>query len=86
MFSVAGAIEALADTFVEPSGDPAMLTSPQRRTAAIAKLEEDADLSDNEQIKAIRLFSRKTFIADSYLAISKKSTRTLYIQSEMDQP
>ena len=84
MFSVAGAIEALADMFVEPSDDPSALTSPQWRSAAIAKLENDADLSDSEQVKAICLFSRNTFIVDLYLAISKKTTRTLYIQSEMD--
>lgn len=82
MFSVAGAIEALADSFTD---GPASLTSPQRRSSAIAQLDEDADLSENEQVQAIRLFSRHTSIADSYLAIKKKSVRTLYIQSELSQ-
>jgi hypothetical protein len=40
-------------------------------------------LSDNEQVHAICLFSRHTSIADTYLAILKKSKRTLYIQSEL---
>jgi len=82
MFSVAGAIESLADRFAE-SSDPAVLTSPQRRSAAIHLLEEDGDLSDNEQVQAIHLFSRRTAAADSYLAIKKKAIRTLYIQSEL---
>jgi hypothetical protein len=83
MFSVVGAIESLADRFTESSNDPGNLTSPQRRSAAINLLEEDGDLSDNEQVQAIRLFSRRTTIADSYLAIKKKATRTRYIQSEI---
>jgi hypothetical protein len=82
MFSVAGAIESLADRFAE-SNDPGNLTSPQRRSAAINLLEEDGDLSDNEQVQAIRLFSRHTTVADSYIAIKKKATRTRYIQSEL---
>lgn len=79
MFSVAGAIEALADRFADSGG----ATSPQRRRAAINQLEEDADLSENEQVQAIRLFSRQTAVADTYLAIGKRATRTRYIQSEI---
>ncbi|KAG0697719.1 hypothetical protein DFH29DRAFT_1003501 [Suillus ampliporus] len=79
MFSVAGAIETLADKFNESGG----LTSPQRRSAAIHCLEDDDDLSETEQVAAVRLFSCQTAIADSYLAIKKKSTRTRYIQSEL---
>lgn len=82
MFSMAGAIESLADWFTE-SSDPASLTSPQRRSAAIHLLEEDGDLSDNEEVQAIRLFSRRTAVADSYLAIKKKATRTRYVQLEL---
>jgi hypothetical protein len=79
MFSVAGAIETLADKFDESGG----VASPERRRAAIHRLEEDDDLSETEQVAAVRLFSRKTTIADSYLAIKKKSTHTRYIQSEL---
>jgi hypothetical protein len=82
MFSVAGAIESLADSFAEPS---ARLKSPERRKAAIQLLDKDDDLSDNEQVQAIRLFSRHTSIADTYLAIQKKVTCTLYIQSELNE-
>lgn len=79
MFSVAGAIETLADKFGESDAP----STPQRRRAAIHQLEQDDDLSENEQVQAIRLFSRQTAIAETYLAINKKSTRTLYIQSEL---
>ena len=80
MFSIAGAIESLADSFAEP---PTGLKSPERRKAAIEMLDKDDDLSDNEQVHAIRLFSRHTSIVDTYLAITKKSKCTLYIQSEL---
>ncbi|OAX39376.1 hypothetical protein K503DRAFT_645862, partial [Rhizopogon vinicolor AM-OR11-026] len=79
IFLVAGAIETLADTFDQSGG----VTSLQRRRAAIQRLEEDDELSETEQVAAIRLFSRQTTIANSYLAIKKKSTRTRYIQSEL---
>jgi hypothetical protein len=45
MFSIAGAIESLADCFTESSNDPGNLTSPQRHSAAINLLEEDGDLT-----------------------------------------
>ncbi|OJA15742.1 hypothetical protein AZE42_05264 [Rhizopogon vesiculosus] len=79
MFLVAGAIEALADTFDQSGG----VTSLECRRAAIRRLEEDDELSETEQVAAVRLFSRQTTIANSYLAIKKKSTRTRYIQSEL---
>jgi hypothetical protein len=80
MFFIARAIESLADSFAEP---PARLKSPERHKAAIEMLDKDDDLSDNEQVHAIHLFSCHTSIADTYLAITKKSKRTLYIQSEL---
>jgi hypothetical protein len=80
MFSITGAIESLADSFAEP---PTGLKSPERHKAAIEMLDKDDDLSDNEQVHAIHLFSRHTSIVDTYLAITKKSKRTHYIQSEL---
>lgn len=80
MFSLVGAINNLADSFA--AGDGA-LASPQHCQAAITLLDENADLSENEQVQAIRLFSRHTAIADSYMSIQNKSTRTRYIQAEI---
>lgn len=82
MFEVAGAIKALTDSFVEPSGSW-NLTLPQQHGTAICMLEEDGDLSNNEQVTAICLFSCKTSVADSYLSIKKNTTHTLFIQSEI---
>jgi hypothetical protein len=76
MFSVTGAIESHADSFAEP---PAGLKSPEHFKAAIEMLDKDDDLSDNEQVHAIRLFSCHTSIVDTYLAITKQSKCTLYI-------
>ena len=82
MFSMAGAIEPLADWFAE-SSDPTSLTSPQQRSAAIHLPKEDGDLSDDEKVQAIHLFSHRTAVADSYLAIKKKATCIRYVQSEL---
>jgi hypothetical protein len=82
MFSVTGAIESLADSFAEPSARP---KSPEHQKAAIQLLDKDDDFSDNEQVQAICLFSCHTSIADTYLAIQKKVTCTLYIQSKLNK-
>ncbi|KAF7965578.1 hypothetical protein HWV62_42846 [Athelia sp. TMB] len=81
VFSLAGAIDLLAQNFA-PNVGP---TSPQRRQAAITLLDEDDDLSENEQVRAIHLFSRHTAIADSYTSIKKKAVRTRYIQQEISE-
>ena len=80
MFSIAGAIESLAESFAAPSRG---LKSPERHRAAIQLLDKDDNLSDNEQVQDIHMFSHHTSIADTYLEIQKKATRTLYIQSEL---
>lgn len=79
VFSLAEAIDSLSHNFATDTGP----TSPERRRAAIDLLDEDGDLSENEQVQAIRLFSRRTAIADSYTSIKKKSVRTRYIQQEI---
>ena len=82
MFSIANAMGKVAGMLDEPYTG-GLLTSPQRHSAAIEKLEDDEDLSDHEQVEAISIFSRNTHIADSYLAIKKKSIRTSFIQAEI---
>ena len=79
MFSVAGAIKSLANSFAEP---PAGLKSAEHCKAAIEMLDKD-DLSDNKQVHAIHIFSCHTSIVDTYLAITKKSKCTLHIQSKL---
>jgi hypothetical protein len=74
MFSIAGATEPLADQFVESPNGSSNLSTPQHCSAAINLLEQDDDLSNNEQVQAIRLFSQRTAVANSYIAIKKKTT------------
>ena len=81
MVELAGQLGNIAKSF-EPIA--AGLTSPERCHIAIQLLEKDGDLSENEEVDAIRLFSRNTTIADSYTAISKKTTRTAFIHAELD--
>lgn len=72
----------------DPVSNPALqLSSPARQRAivreAIKQLEKDEDLSDNEQVLAIELFTMRPAIADSFTAISRKSLRTQFIQRQL---
>lgn len=64
-----------------PTGE--LPPSPIRRTKAIQLLEEDDLLSDDELLKAIKLFETNTATADSFLAIRKQGLRTSYIKGEI---
>jgi hypothetical protein len=79
MTDVASSVRELATAFVGSMGSTA---TPERK-AAIRQLEDDADLSEDEQIQAFRLFRKDSAVTQSYLSISKKATRTCYIQSEL---
>ena len=80
IFELAGQLGSIAKTFEPTSGG---LSSPERRRLAIQLLEKDGDLSDNEEVAAIRLFSRNTAVADSFVSITKKATRTAFVQAEL---
>lgn len=83
-------IRSMVDLIREPDpvSNPALqLSSPARQRAivreAIKQLEKDEDLSDNEQVLAIELFTMRPAIADSFTAISRKSLRTQFIQRQL---
>lgn len=76
---VASSVRDLATAFVGSMGST---STPERKTA-IQMLEEDDDLSEDEKIDAIQLFRKDSTIAQSYLSIRKKDTRTRYIQREL---
>ena len=76
---VASSVQDLASAFIGSMGSSATL----KWKAAIQKLEDHDDLSNHEQIQAIRLFHKDSSITQSYLAIGKKGKQTLYIQAEL---
>ncbi|KAF5367454.1 hypothetical protein D9758_003829 [Tetrapyrgos nigripes] len=57
--------------------------TPKRRRKAIALLEEDADFSPDSKRKVLRVFRREVDIADTFLSISDKETRTGYLLDEL---
>jgi hypothetical protein len=81
MTEVASSVRKLATAFV---GSTSSTTTPERK-AAIQKLQEDVDLSDDEEIRAFQLFRRDSSIAQTYLSIKGKTKHTRYIQSELDE-
>ncbi|KAF9233541.1 Myb/SANT-like DNA-binding domain-containing protein [Melanogaster broomeanus] len=76
---VAQAIRLMAES---SGGGP---TTPQRLKAAIHRMEDDGDLSDEDIIRAARLFRHDIGIADTYLGLSTKRRRTGLIMSEIEE-
>lgn len=74
---VADAINAMAAAFTDDGNSSHGM--PQRREAAIEKIENDDGLSVGEQIKAMQVISRDIAIADSYLAIKNDDIHRGYL-------
>lgn len=79
IMQVASSMSDIATQFGSTGGEP----TPQRRKKAITQLVDDDELSDNKKIQAFKLIRRDASVADTLNAISKKSLRTYYIQSEL---
>ena len=79
----ASGFRMLAESLTASGGGP---SSPERRTAAIKALQDDTrdEMSEDEQVKAVRIFQHNTAVADSYLALEKKSMRLRLIRAELD--
>lgn len=79
----ASGFRILAESLTTSGGGP---SSPERRTAAIKALQDDTqnEMSEDEQVKAVRIIQRNTAVADSYLALEKKSMRLRLIHAELD--
>ena len=41
-------------------------------------------MSEDEQVKAVRIIQRNTAVADSYLTLERKSMRLRLIRAELD--
>ncbi len=80
-FEMAEAVRDLARSAMGDTNVSAL--SPARKSRAIARLEEDGELSDDEMNEAFKLIRRETSVADTYLAIGKVDRRTRFIQSEL---
>lgn len=76
---VASSMSDIATQFGSTGVEP----TPQCRKKAITQLVDDDELSNNEKIQAFKLIRRDASVADTLNAISKKSLRTYYIQSEL---
>jgi len=85
MMEVASSMRDIARAVLTDSAQGNGLASPERRRAAIQSLEDDGELSENDQVKVIRLIQHQTSIADSILAIKNKRTRALYLRAELNE-
>lgn len=77
--SMASSISRLADAFTADTDIP----SPAWKWAAIHAVEDDGDLSDDEQLKVFNIICHDTGFADTILAIHKKHACTHFIKEEL---
>ena len=63
----------------------ATIASPACKHAAIHAIEDDGDLSDDEQIQVYKIIHCDTSFADTLLTIRKKEACIRFIMSELYQ-
>ena len=81
LLSVSHAIRSMGDALTIPAlGE----TTPQRRAKAIALVEDDEDMSDTEVVQVAKMFRVQPDIADTYVALKSKATRSRYVRLELD--
>lgn len=83
LYTVSASLESVAGAYTDGPKVEASFATPQRMKAAIAAVEEDEGLSDNELMEVAELFRRNTSIADAYMAFSKPAARTTYLQRHL---
>jgi len=62
----------------------ALPPSPVRRREAYQLAETEEEMSDNEIVSVMKLFSRDTASADAYLAFTRKSARSLWLRDALN--
>ncbi|KAF8810434.1 hypothetical protein BYT27DRAFT_7091718 [Phlegmacium glaucopus] len=78
--SMASSVQGLAEALAKP--DP--LTTPERRTAAISIIEQEAAFSDRSRNKVFKLIHRDIAFAESITSIQDAQKRVSYIRSELE--
>ena len=76
---VASSVRDLATAFKGSAGP----TTPERCVAAVKIIEDNNELSENEQLQAFKIICHDVAVADFIVAIQDKGKRTRYIQSEI---
>ncbi len=81
LLSVSQAIRSVSDALATPVLG---MSTPQRRAKAIAIVEEDEEMSDEEVVLVAKMFHKKPDIADTYVALKSRSIRSDYVRSELN--
>ena len=81
LLCVSQAIRFVGEALTTPIGG---VTTPQRRAKAIALVEEDEDMSDTEVVQVAQMFRAQPDIADTYVALKSKVTRSNYVRAELE--
>jgi hypothetical protein len=60
-------------------------STPHRCRQAIELMQEDAEFSEEEEVKILQLFTREPAVADAFVAIDRKWLRTAYITAMVEE-
>ena len=86
IFALSSAIDSVAGAFTSSAQDLAgFQPSPVRKKAAIKLVEDMEELSDTEVVDVVEMFRENTGIADAYLSLRKKTTRTAYLNKALEK-
>ena len=82
--SMENAMALLASSFKTVAGNQE-LTSPGRKTAAIAAIEKDEQLSEGEFNDTVEMLMSSSNTATMYLAIQNSASRTRFLRSQLSK-
>jgi hypothetical protein len=80
----AEAASEMANALLQVASSLNVVGSPEVRQRAIKLMEEDGEFSDNEEVHVMRLFTKDTAVAQTFIGASKKSRRTAFIRSILE--
>jgi hypothetical protein len=80
LYAIAESLESIAGGMGESSSSSAIMTTPQRQTAAIEAVEANEGLSEDEFATAVEIFQDKSQTATAYLAIKNPKYRSSYLR------
>lgn len=85
LFAMSHSVEKVADSLTSALAPalPTIQPSPVRVSRAIAVVEKDGDLSDDDVISAAELFEKNTRKADVFLAFTNKERRNKWLLKQI---
>ena len=76
-------VPALPQSTTTSSSSVSIGTPRHRRQIALAKVEQESDLTDDDQVDLIEMFEKDSTLVDSYLGFTKDALRERWINHKL---